>query len=330
MGGAVSTSTADHEHDAPPLPTYAQLAARTDAPAGTAWGVFGRDDEIGTVNLADRARVLAGIAEARLGEVHSLNWDIDLPSPHPYRPTPVRTQLGAGGGVGRDDYVQPFYLQFSSQWDGLRHIERDGQFYNGVPAEQVDAAGSTVLGIQTWAKRGIVGRGVLLDVARHCADTGDPFAPHDPFEITAELLDDVLAAQGVSIERGDVLLIRTGWVGWYTGLDHEGRADALTRRSAQPGLAPVEDTAAWLWDQHVSAVAADNMAVEVAPLRMEPEHFLHIRIIPGFGMPLGEFFWLDDLAAACADDRRWSFLFTSAPLNVAGGVGSPPNALAIR
>ena len=54
------------------------------------------------------------------------------------------------------------------------------------------------------------------------------------------------------------------------------------------------------------------------------------RIIPGFGMPLGEFFWLDDLAAACAADGRWAFLFASAPLNVRGGVGSPPNGLAVR
>lgn len=58
--------------------------------------------------------------------------------------------------------------------------------------------------------------------------------------------------------------------------------------------------------------------------------FLHRRLIPGFGMPIEEFFWLDDLSAACATDRRWSFLFASAPLNVPGGVGSPANALAIR
>ncbi len=96
------------------------------------------------------------------------------------------------------------------------------------------------------------------------------------------------------------------------------------------GLAPEEATAAWIWDKHVSAVAADNMAVEVAPLNMTAEHFLHFRLIPSFGLVLGEFFWLDGLAEACAQDGRYSFLFTSAPLNVPGGVGSPPNALAIR
>jgi kynurenine formamidase len=310
--------------------TYAELKARTDgAPAGSAWGVFGDDDEIGTVNLLDAGRVLAGVKEVRHGDVYSLNWDITLPSPHPYRPTPERTHIGAGS-FARDDYLSPLYLQFSSQWDGLRHIESDGRFYNGVERDRVDEPESTTLGIQGWAKRGIVGRGVLLDVERYQAKIGSAIDPTSRFEIRAEILDRVAADQGTRIQAGDVLLIRTGWVGWYQGLAPTERATAFTATSNQPGLAPVEESAAWLWDRHVSAVAADNMALESAPLQMDQDHFLHFRLIPGFGMPIGEFFWLDDLAAACAEDQRWSFFFTSAPLNVPGGVGSPPNALAIR
>ncbi|MGD9793915.1 MAG: cyclase family protein [Acidimicrobiia bacterium] len=317
-------------HNPAELPSYAELSSRVDgAPPGVAWGVFGDDDQIGTVNLLDTGRVLAGTQEVRQGRVFSLNWDVTLPWPHPYRDRPQRTHIVAPG-VARDDYMAPFYLQYSSQWDGLRHIETHGRFYNGVDPAVVDDPTSTTLGIQDWAKRGIVGRGVLLDVARHRAALGTPIEPTDRFEISAVMLDEVAASQGTSIERGDILLIRTGWVGWYQGLDHAGRAAALTVDGAQPGLAPVEETAAWLWDRHVAAVAADNMALEVAPLQMDAEHFLHFRVIPAFGMPIGEFFWLDDLAAACAEDRRWSFLFTSAPLNVPGGVGSPPNALAIR
>jgi hypothetical protein len=76
-------------------------------------------------------------------------------------------------------------------------------------------------------------------------------------------------------------------------------------------------------------VAADNVAFEAHPIDSGPES-LHRFLIPGFGMPIGEYFWLDGLAAACARDHRWTFLFTSAPLNVLGGVGSPPNALALR
>ena len=73
----------------------------------------------------------------------------------------------------------------------------------------------------------------------------------------------------------------------------------------------------------------DAIADDFHPIDEGPDS-LHRLLIPGFGMPIGEYFWLDGLAEACVRDRRWSFLFTSAPLNVAGGVGSPPNALALR
>ena len=313
------------------LPSYAELLARKDGrPPGTAWGVFGDDDELGTVNLLDAARVLAGVREVRRGDVHSLNWRIDQPSPNPWREPPKRTHLSAGNAVGRDDYLAPFYLQFSSQWDGLRHIRLAEGFYNGVPAEAVDAPDATTLGIQAWADHAIVGRGVLLDVAGHRADVGEPIDPLTSFEIGPDLLDATAEAQSVRIEEGDILLVRTGWAGWYEALPTSQRREALTSHSPQPGLAPVEETAAWLWDRHVAAVAADNTALEAAPLDFQGERFLHPRLIPGLGMAIGEHFWLDDLAAACAAESRWTFLFTSAPLNVPGGVGSPPNALAIR
>lgn len=326
----MTNAQGDRSSGAITLPSYDELRSRTDgAPPGTAWGVFGDQDEVGTINLLDASRVLAGVREVRLGEVYPLNWDVDQPSPHPYRPRPERTHLAASG-IGRDDFLSPFYLQYSSQWDGLRHIESGGRFYNGVPAERVDDPGSDTLGIQHWARRGIVGRGVLLDVAHHLEVAGIPLDPTAGFEITPALLDDVSSAEMVDIEPGDILLLRTGWTGWYQHQDAATRAAALTTSSAQPGLAPTEETAAWLWNRHVSAVAADNMAVELAPLDMTEGHFLHFRLIAGFGMPLGEFFWLDDLAEACAADGRWAFLFASAPLNVRGGVGSPPNGLAVR
>jgi kynurenine formamidase len=313
------------------LPSYAELRTRADGrPPGTAWGVFGDGDQLGTVNLLDSARVLAGVREVRRGDVHSLNWRIDQPSPNPWRQPPIRTHLSGGNEVGRDDYLSPFYLQFSSQWDGLRHIRLVEGFYNGVTAEAVDAADATVLGIQAWADHGLVGRGVLLDVARHQAAAGEPIDPATHFEIGPDLLNATSDAQTVGLEQGDVLLVRTGWAGWYESLSEAERQQALTSTSPQPGLAPTEETAAWLWDRHVAAVAADNTALEAAPLDFQGRRFLHRLLIPALGMAIGEHFWLDDLAAACAADGRWSFFFVSAPLNVPGGVGSPPNALAIR
>jgi kynurenine formamidase len=314
-----------------PSPTFSELQARTDgAPAGASWGVFGADDEIGTINLLDDTRVLAGAREIVLGEVHSLNWQIDFPRRNTYRRTPKRVHLGAGNTFGRDDYIERFFLQYSSQWDGLRHIiSSDQRFYNGVDAAIVDAEGSATLGIQLWAQRGIAGRGVLLDVALHCQLAGTPVDPATNFAIDTALLDATAAAQRVTVERGDVLLIRTGWTGWYMTLDADEQAAAVTDEAMQPGLASGRETAAWLWDHGVAATAADNMALEAVPIDEGPDS-LHRLLIPGLGMPIGEYFWLDGLAAACARDQRWTFMFTSAPLNIVGGVGSPPNALALR
>jgi len=312
----------------PALPSYAELLARRDAPAGTAWGLFGPDDELGTLNLLTPARALAAARLVERGEVFSLNWAIELPDPHPFRRPPVRHAVGFG--VGRDDWLDQFYLQGSSQWDGLRHIAhpRHG-FYNGVPAAAVDDPASDRLGIQTVARRGIVGRGVLLDVARHQARRGRSFAPNERFLIDADLLAAVADAEGVTLETGDILLVRTGWTGWYASLSSAERA-RLSAADAQAGLAPVEATAGWLWDQHVAAVAADNMSLEAMPLSLEEGAFLHFWLLPCLGIPIGELWWLDELARACAEDGRYAFQLVSAPLNVRGGVGSPPNALAIR
>jgi kynurenine formamidase len=310
------------------LPTYRELLARKDAP-GTAWGLFGADDELGTLNLLTRERAKASAALVQSGEVFALNWDVAQPDPSPFRQPPERHQIGAGG-FGRDDWLDRFYLQGSSQWDGLRHIAHPRLgFYNGVAAERVDDPASDALGIHVPARRGIVGRGVLLDVAAHLAAQGKPLRADEHLLISADLLDEVVAAQAVRIETGDVLLLRTGWTGWYTRLAPSERA-AITRTTPQPGLEPVERTAEWLWDHHIAAVAADNLALEAMPLDFREGRFLHFWLIPCFGMPIGELWWLDDLAAACTRDRRWVFQLVSAPLNVRGGVGSPPNALAIR
>jgi kynurenine formamidase len=315
---------------APSRPPFSELDVRSDgAPAGAAWGVIGDDDEVGTINLLGSDRVLAGVAEVRLGEVHPLNWRVDRPRHNAYRRAPKRVHLGAGNTFGRDDYIDRFFLQYSTQWDGLRHIvTSDERFYNGRAPEQVDADGSEVLGIQVWAERGIAGRGVLLDVARFLEGRGTPLDPRSNTSIGADILDATAHEQGVSIEVGDILLVRTGWVGWYESLDPDDQ-DAASNDAPQPGVEPGRATAAWLWDRGIAAVAADNMSFEAYPIDEGPDS-LHRLLIPGFGMPIGEYFWLDGLAEACVRDRRWSFLFTSAPLNVAGGVGSPPNALALR
>ena len=317
------------------LPSYDDLPVRPDAPPGSSWGLWGDDDVFGCLNLLTPERIVRAAGLVTKGAVFALNLDHDLPDPPLFgRAAPEHTVLGEG--TGHDD-VLSFNTQSSSQWDGFRHVGSHHGFYNGV------ADGDH--GMHHWAKRGIAGRAVLADVARWRESDGRPIDGSASDVIETSDIEATLEAQGSRIEDGDVLLIRTGWLTWYRSLDHEGRA-ALPSALKAPGIRPGLDTVRWLWNAHVSALAADNPAVEVWPLGggldrdqiramradpdRAPEVFVHTALLPLLGLPLGELWDLDALADDCAADGVYEFLFTSAPLNVRAGVASPPNALAIK
>jgi kynurenine formamidase len=95
---------------------------------------------------------------------------------------------------------------------------------------------------------------------------------------------------------------------------------------AYPGFESSFEVLEWLWDTKIAAVAGDCPGFEAWP---PTKDMMHQILLAGFGMPIGEMFALDDLAAECEKQKRWTFFVTSEPLNVKGGVASPPNALAI-
>lgn len=316
------------------LPNYDELPVSPGAPAGSAWGVWGDDDRFGCLNLLTSDRVVAAAGLVRKGAVFALNLEYELPDPPLFhRQAPVHEVLGEGG----HDDVLTFNTQSSSQWDGFRHIRGTHGYYNGI----ADADH----GIGHWGARGIAGRAVLVDVGRWRDAQGRPIDCADADAITVEDLDATLAAQGATVQEGDVLLLRTGWTTWYRGLDAAAR-QALPGAFRAPGLRPSEEMLRWLWDRHVAAIGADNPAVELFPLgahltaeeiadiRKDPERmpelFMHYALLPLLGLPLGELWDLDALAEDCADDGVYEGLFTSAPLRVRSGVASPPNALVLK
>jgi hypothetical protein len=321
------------------LPNYDELPVDPSAPPGSSWGVWGRDDRLGCLNLLTPERVRRAIGCVRTGTVHALNLELELPDP-PLFGRPAFEHAVSTRASGHDDELRGWNTQSSSQWDGFRHVRHPAHgFYGGLADESH--------GMQHWARRGLAGRAVLADVGRWRASVGRPLAcdQSDPIE-PSDLLA-TLSAQGTEVEMGDILLIRTGWVSWYRSLDTEGRT-ALARqpRMASCGLSPGEATARMLWNLHVAAVAADNPALELWPagafmdpdeatrLRQDPvrclDVFVHFSLLPLLGLPIGELWDLDGLAADCAADGRYECLLTSAPLNLAEGVASPPNALALR
>ncbi|GGI42562.1 cyclase [Cnuibacter physcomitrellae] len=287
------------------------------------WDHFGRGDTLGTLNLLTTEKVAAAAHAVTTGEVIALSLAVNQPDPPLFGREPVRHVQFDVDRNTKDDRLDNYFPQGSSQWDGFYHVRaREFGFFGGVEAA-VDPTDAD-LGIQTWARRGIVGRGVLLDVQAYLVANGHPGIPCDEeFTISADLLREVAESQDLRVEQGDILIIRTGWPAAYADRPHD--ADSVT---AIPGLHAGEDTARLLWDWHVAAVVTDLPAVE--PVPGDPAiGSLHRRLLPMLGIPLAELFDLEALSAACARAGRFDFLFTAAPLPLQGAAGSPGNALAI-
>ena len=313
-----------NDHVGVGIPLYDALSEASSGPAGTAWGLFGND--LGTLNFLTPESIVRAAATVRRGAVFPLNLPITEPNPPILGRGRVEPHRIALDGGGFDDYYDAFYPQGSSQWDALSHVEHpEHGFYQGYDIAAVTDIADPALGIENWATHGIAGRFVLSDVSAYVD-------PAESTAITTDLLDEVLAAQGSVVEPGDILLLHTGWVAWYRTLDAPRRR-ALGDGSLfpAPGLDPGENTARWLWDHRVAAVAADCPALERMPFdKSSDDTFLHRRLIPKLGYAIGELFDLDALAADCATDGRYHGLFASSPINTPGGAGSPANALAMK
>lgn len=318
----------------PAIPKFVQLPFVAQTGERQAWDVFGRGDQLGTVNLLTPERVKRAATLVRTGKVINLNLLLNFP---------ITLYGGFRTGyqhhievtrAGRDDYVDNFAMQGSSQWDSLRHIRfREFGYYGGRQDDDLDGKGE--LGIEQWARHGIIGRGILLDAAGYLEQRGTPLDQTKKFAMDGAFLEEVARAENVQLEPGDIVLLRTGWLTWYKGLD-ETRREALRGTlhpgeggMACPGLDASQATAAWVWDHHIAAMAADNVALEALPVEAQVG-FQHRRLIALQGMPIGEVWDLDELARDCAQDGIYEFMLVSAPLHLPGGVGSPPNAYAIK
>lgn len=328
--------------------SYRELMQRQDGPPGSAWRLFGDDDNLGTLNRLTPARTRAAAALVRKGSVFNLDHPINAFAPYPSGTRfPATHTIFSNHENQRDDYLDGFYMQGTTQLDGLRHARHPIHgFYNGVSDEEV-RAGSPALGIQILAEQGIAGRGVLLDVERHLAALGRPIDQLCNHAITVDDLVATAGSQGVVLQYGDLLLIRTGWTRHFLEDLSPAEREALPDALVCPGLEQTLEMIGWLWDQGFSIVAADNFALEAFPpvahtefsyrdpdsgVLMAPqvEGLLHPQLIALLGFTIGEMWALDDLARDCAADGVYEFLCVVKPLNLPGGVGSPANATAVK
>ncbi|KAJ5988116.1 cyclase [Penicillium waksmanii] len=332
------------------LPSFDELPPVEGMPQGCAWGVFNRDGEkdiFGTLNILTPDVVKAAAQEVQDGISISLNWPIgSIKIPGFFRKSLTHKVMkledpSADLHYGFDDEVE-FNTQASSQWDSLCHFMHlpSGKAYNGVTptiAEMEDPANATqkLPTLDNWHKRGcITGRGVLIDFKSYAEKKGITYSPFTGFRISPSDIEAVAAYQGVTFKPGDILIIRFGVTEALGNMTGAEQAAAMASYNAC-GIEGTIEMARWLWNNHFAAIASDNLAVEAMPPMENGEVLpltslvLHQWCLGLFGMPLGELWDLKALADVCEEKKRYSFLLTSAPLNVPGAVGSPPNAIAI-
>jgi kynurenine formamidase len=299
------------------------------------WGRWGAGDVRGTLNFLADAKRRQAAELIRRGAAFSLAQRFGIDGPQKgwrRRTNPIHTMLDTGTdaaagiqgfphGFGGADDVVTMPLQCSTQWDGLGHIFDHGVAWNGRPAgDVVTAQGDHVTGIETVAGL-IAGRGVLLDVGRALGTDGE--LP-DGTAITEEHIGVTLQQQQVRVERGDIVLVRTGQL---TRVRRQGWGDYAGGDA--PGLSFA--TAEWLHRTEIAAVATDTWGFEVRPNEFDDAFQpLHQVAIPHIGLFIGEMWDLDALAADCVLDRRYDFWLTAAPLPVTGAVGAPVNPIAVK
>jgi len=321
-------------------PSFDELPLRKGDPPFSAWGLYGKDDQLGTLNLLTNEVVAAAETEIREG----VRIGLDLPINYFSKPSHNRlklthTVIRKDPRLVHDDVIQ-MNTQISTQWDGFRHYgyQKLRIFYNGVTVDEVSGPSPTTkLGVHAWCKQGIVGRGVLLDYYRWSQSLGRSYELIGNHEITAEDLEACAKAQQVELKQGDILLLRAGWKIGFDALSDEAQlafSDATPTQHV--GVKTSVDTIRWLWNKGFSACAGDTPGWERWPALDLPGEVggvetlrLHEIMLNGWGMPIGELFNLEELSEVCVKLGRYSFFFASMPLNIPGGVATTGNVVAI-
>ena len=306
-----------------------------DSPSN--WGKWGADDEVGSLNYLGTEQVLAAAKLIRSGKVFTLQRLIGDPKGDPVWPgrTPAeRTQIldesdwdegGKGpafpGGLHYADDKISAFLQGSTQYDALGHVWFDGQIWNGYDA-RTTIGGLDKASVEPIAQRGVVGRAVLLDMARfrgkRTLESAETFT-HEDLLACAE-------AQGVQLHKRDILIIRTNFLQLFFDL-----GDAFYEGFCEPGLVYSPELVQWFADMEIPNLVTDTIANEVT---YDPTSgaalVLHNALMRNLGITLTEIADLEKLADDCAEDGQYEFFYAAAPLKVAKGSGSPVNPIVVK
>lgn len=305
-----------------------------DSPSN--WGKWGPEDEVGGLNYLGPEQVLAAAGLIRKGKVFPVQRLIGDPKGDPVWPSrkpAVRTQImdeatwdGEGapqfpGGLHYADDKMECFLQGSTQYDALGHVWYGGKLWNGYDA-RTTVGGMEKASVQPIAERGVVGRAVLLDMARfrgkESLDSAETFTHEDLVACAKQ--------QGVELRKRDILLIRTNYLQLFFEL-----GDTFYDDFCEPGLVYSPELLDWFADMEIPNLVTDTIANEVTT---DPNNgaalVLHNALMRNLGVVFTELTDLEELAADCAEDGCYEVFYVAAPLKISQGSGSPVNPVIIK
>jgi len=195
--------------------------------------------------------------------------------------------------------------------DALSHWSKNCRMYGGLDPNVIYAeAGMKHLGLDEVPP--MLTRAVLIDAAAYKGTEillgGTVLQPED--------FRGALKSQGVSLDAGDVVLVRTGWARhWDEPKKYMAECPGLSRRSAE-----------WIADQHCVAIGADQWVVDaVPPERTEDRRACHEVCLVERGLHIIENLNLEELGR----DKVYQFLFVALAPPLKGGTGFPAQVLAV-
>jgi kynurenine formamidase len=284
------------------------------------WGRWGKDDQLGTVNLITPAKRKQAVALVREGHSVSLARDTDKQKAVD-NPSPFTQSMGATGAnpvAGQfsvDTYSVLYHGYAHTHMDSLCHMFYQGRMYNGYAQSDVGTAGAANLAVTAF-KNGIFSRGFLMDIPRlrglKYLEPSTPIHPED--------LEAWERKASFKVGAGDIVFIRTGR--WARRAE-KGPWDVSSKAA---GL--YASCAKWLRSRDVAVVGSDA-GTDVMPSGVEAvTQPMHQLLLIAMGTPIFDNCDLEALSDACQQRSRWEFLVTAAPIPVTGGTGSPLNPIA--
>ena len=289
------------------------------------WGKWGAKDQLGALNYVTPEKRARAAGLVREGKTVSLSLPLAT-TPSPDNPTPVVHLMMQTGDLEEAQFPLPYSADYfaiaphglaTTHLDALCHVFYQGKMYNGYPAADVTVHGAKNGAIDA-IKEGIVARGALLDIPR--AKGKSWLEPKEA--IFPKDLEAAERAQGVQVEEGDILLVRTG---------RHARIRALGAwDSFREGLAGLHASCLpWLHERRIAAMGADG-ASDLFPSGYEEVVApIHLVTIVAMGVHLIDNCDLEAVSEACAERSRWAFLLMIAPLVLHRGTASPVNPLAV-